>query len=195
MIKYATAQGGMEKKERSERQGGEGFLNEASMKAINKADTVIQRDLFVPPFVCVKDSRKTLPCSQSNPSTVLFQANNGEREERSHLPPPPRDPFEERKTMTYQIAALMLLNLARDSIAVGVHWVRIGVLWWCVIRGDGSRSIVFHGVGYDTAAVARGDLLFLFLFFSFVFLGIGRSKKDCSQKDCATLRNRHEWWS
>ena len=83
VIKYATAQGGMEKKERRERQG----VDEESMKAINKADTVIQRT-FLPPFVWVKDSRR--PSLAGNPSTI--QENNGEGR-NVHPPPPPRDPL------------------------------------------------------------------------------------------------------
>lgn len=65
-----------------------GILNEESMKAINKTDTVIQRTFF-PPFVWVKDSRRH--SLAGNPSTVLFQANNGEGR-NVHPPPPPRDP-------------------------------------------------------------------------------------------------------
>ena len=69
------------------RKAGGRILNEESMKAINKADTVIQRT-FLPPFVWVKDSRR--PSLAGNPSTI--QENNGEGR-NVHPPPPPRDPL------------------------------------------------------------------------------------------------------
>ena len=72
---------------RKRRKAGGRILNEESMKAINKADTVIQRT-FLPPFVWVKDSRR--PSLAGNPSTV--QENNGEGR-NIHPPPPPRDPL------------------------------------------------------------------------------------------------------
>lgn len=72
---------------RKRRKAGGRILNEESMKAINKADTVIQRT-FLPPFVWVKDSRR--PSLAGNPSTV--QENNGEGR-NVHPPPPPRDPL------------------------------------------------------------------------------------------------------
>lgn len=74
---------------RKRRKAGGRILNEESMKAINKADTVIQRT-FLPPFVWVKDSRR--PSLAENPSTVLFEANNG-KGRNVHPPPPPRDPL------------------------------------------------------------------------------------------------------
>lgn len=72
---------------RKRRKAGGRILNEESMKAINKADTVIQRT-FLPPFVWVKDSRR--PSLAGNPSTI--QENNGEGR-NVHPPPPPRDPL------------------------------------------------------------------------------------------------------
>lgn len=67
---------------RKRRKAGGRILNEESMKAINKADTVIQRT-FLPPFVWVKDSRR--PSLAGNPSTI--QENNGEEEMSIRLHP------------------------------------------------------------------------------------------------------------
>ena len=75
---------------RKRRKAGGRILNEESMKAINKADTVIQRTFF-PPFVWVKDSRRH--SLAGNPSTVLFLANNGGGGRNVHPPPPPWDPL------------------------------------------------------------------------------------------------------
>ena len=95
-----------------------------------------------------------------------------------------------KKTMTYQIAPLMLLTPHARFDSLGLLWP-VGVCCVvCVIRGDVKRSIVFDVVGYDTA-VARGDLLFFlfcfFLFFFFLFSRDWTIENDCSKKDCATM--------
>ena len=95
-----------------------------------------------------------------------------------------------KKTMTYQIAPLMLLTPHARFDSLGLLWP-VGVCCVvCVIRGDVKRSIVFDVVGYDTA-VARGDLLFfLFCFFLFFFLPVFSGlddRKRLQQEDCATM--------
>ena len=71
-----------------------------------------------------------------------------------------------------------------------------GVGVWCVIRGDVRRSIVFDVVGYDTA-VARGDLLFLllFFFFSFRFSRDWTIEKRLQQERlCDDGKQARVWW-
>ena len=68
--------------------------------------------------------------------------------------------------------------------------------WGVLCRGDVKRSIVFDVVGYDTA-VARGDLLFLllFFFFSFRFSRDWTIEKRLQQERlCDDGKQARVWW-
>ena len=99
-----------------------------------------------------------------------------------------------KKTMTYQIAPLMLLTPHARFDSLGLLWP-VGVCCVvCVIRGDVKRSIVFDVVGYDTA-VARGDLLFFFLFcfgFPLFFLPVFSGLDDRKTTAARTIVRRWE---